>query len=302
MKQKTVKEKRNMYSFRPLGPRVKSSVLILWLLSLTTLGQTQVKPGFNLFSEKQDIEIGRQSAAEVERQLPVLKDKTVGSYVNRIGKRLAAVAPGADYPYQFKVLNLSDFNAFALPGGFMYVNRGLIEAAGDEAELAGVMAHEIAHVALRHGTNQVSKAYLAQAGLGALGGILGKGQTSDIVGAVGGFGLNSLFLKYSRNAEEQADIVATQMLAKAGYDPMAMARMFERLREQAGRDPGRFEQFFSSHPAPANRSRRVQQEADAVGPVQKRAPVDDFSKIQARLKRMSPAPSMSQVAQQNARR
>jgi beta-barrel assembly-enhancing protease len=286
-----------MHSSGHLALKLKATGLILWLLTLCSFGQTQVKPGFNLFNEKQDIEIGRQSASEVEKQLPLLKDKTVESYVNRVGKRLAAVAPGADYPYQFKVLNLSDFNAFALPGGFMYLNRGLIEAAGDEAELAGVMAHEMAHVALRHGTNQVSKAYLAQAGLGVLGGVLGKGQTGDIVGAVGGFGLNSLFLKYSRNAEEQADIVATQMLAKAGYDPIAMARMFERLREQAGRDPGKVEQFFSSHPAPANRSQKVKQEAAAVGPVQKRGPVDNFKKIQDRLKKMAPAPSMAQVAQ-----
>jgi beta-barrel assembly-enhancing protease len=291
-----------MHSFHRFGPVAASTGLILWLLTLGTFGQTQVKPGFNLFSEKQDVEIGRQSAAEVDKQLPVLKDKTVQAYVNRIGKRLAAVAPGADYPYQFKVLNLSDFNAFALPGGFMYVNRGLIEAAGDEAELAGVMAHEIAHVALRHGTNQVSKAYLAQAGLGVLGGVLGGGQTSDVIGAVGGFGLNSLFLKYSRNAEEQADIVATQMMAKAGYDPMAMARMFERLREQSGRDPGKVEQFFSSHPAPANRARRVQQEAQAVGPVKKRGPVDNFGKMQARLKKMGPAPSMAEATRKSARR
>jgi len=215
-------------------------VVIGTLLALPTQAsaQTEVSPGFNLFSPEQDVEIGRQSAAEVERQLPMLDDRNVQNYVSKIGERLAAEAPGPDFPYQFKVANLSDVNAFALPGGFMYINRGLIETARDEAELAGVMAHEMAHVALRHGTNQASKAYLAQAGLGVLGGVLGQGTTSQIIGAIGGFGLNTLFLKFSRDDEEQADVVGAQIMARAGYDPMAMASMFETLRQQAGRDPG----------------------------------------------------------------
>src|SRR4029078_9749908 len=111
------------------------------------------------------------------------------------------------------VVDVSDINAFALPGGFMYVNRGLIEAVRNEGELAGVMAHEMSHVVLRHGTNQASKAYLAQAGLGVLGGVLGGGAMSQVIGAVGGFGLNSLFLKFSRTAEEQADVLGAQTMA-----------------------------------------------------------------------------------------
>lgn len=188
----------------------------------------------------------------MEGQLPLLDDPTAQGYIERIGERLVSVVQGPEFPYQFKVVNVSDVNAFALPGGFMYVNRGLIEAASFEAELAGVRAHEIAHVALRHGTNQASKAYLAQAGFGALGGLLGKGSTADIMGAIGGFGLNATFMKFSRTAEEQADVVGAQMLAKVGYDPMSMADFFEKLREQSGKDPSKLEQFFSSHPAPAN--------------------------------------------------
>jgi len=258
--------------------------------------QTTVKPGFNIFSEEQDVEIGKQSAIEVERQLPILKDSEIQNYISRIGDRLAAVAPGPKFPYQFKVVNVADVNAFALPGGYMYVNRGLIEAAGDEAELAGVMAHEIAHVALRHGTNQASKAYLGQAGLGILGGVLGGGTTSSIMEAIGGFGLNSLFLKFSRSAEEQADVVGAQMLAAAGYDPMAMARMFQTLREQAGRDPSKIEQFFSSHPAPADRAARIQKEAQLIGRYDSRSPVGDFGRIRSRLNRMAKAPSMNELA------
>ena len=139
-------------------------VMCLFLLVSPAWGQTKVKPGFNLFSAEQDVEIGKQSATEVEKQLPVLKNSMVQNYVAGIGDRLAKVVQGAEYPYQFKVINVSDVNAFALPGGFMYVNRGLIQAAKSEAELAGVMAHEISHVAIRYGTNQASKA-----GLGVLG-------------------------------------------------------------------------------------------------------------------------------------
>jgi len=284
--------------------RVKKGSLWNWLLalSLVTLwspnmqAQTAVKPGFNIFSPEQDVEIGKQSAVEVERQFPVLRDSETQNYVSRIGERLAAVASGPKFPYQFKVVNVADINAFALPGGFMYINRGLIEAASDEAELAGVMAHEMSHVALRHGTNQASKAYLGQAGLGILSGVLGSGTTSDIMGAVGGFGMNSLFLKFSRTAEEQADVSAAQMLAKAGYDPMAMARMFETLREKAGRDPGRFEQFFSSHPAPADRVRRIERETKLIGGFDAKAPVGNFGRIQSRLTRMPKAQSMEQLA------
>ncbi len=211
--------------------------LCLGLLISPSFSQTKVKPGFNLFSTEQDVEVGKQSAAEVEKELPVLKDSAVQHYVARIGDRLAKVVQGAEYPYQFKVINVSDVNAFALPGGYMYVNRGLIEAAKSEAELAGVMAHEISHVAIRHGTNQASKAYLAQSGLGVLGGVLGGGggSTGQIIGAVGGFGLNTVFLKFGRKAEEQADVVGAQTLAKAGYDPLAMADFFETLRELSGR-------------------------------------------------------------------
>ncbi len=276
--------------------------LCLGLLTSPGWGQTKVKPGFNLFSEEQDVEVGRQSAAEVEKQLPVLKNSVVQKYIAGIGERLAKVVQGADYPYQFKVINVSDVNAFALPGGFMYVNRGLIQAAKTEAELAGVMGHEIAHVAIRHGTNQASKAYLAQAGLGVLGGVLGGGggSTGQIIGAVGGFGLNTVFLKFGRKAEEQADIVGAQTLAMAGYDPLAMADFFETLRELSGRDPSKFETFFSSHPAPGNRARRIEEEVELLGPIRKISPVGNFSRIKSRLDRLPDAPSMQELAGKEA--
>jgi predicted Zn-dependent protease len=263
--------------------------------------QTRVDPGFNLFSVEQDREIGQQSAREAEAQLPILRDRSIEKYVAAIGSRLAAVAPGAKYDYQFKVVNASDINAFALPGGYLYLNRGLIEAARNEGQLAGVMTHEMAHVALRHGTNQASKAYLGQAGLGLLGGLIGKDDhsTDKRIAAVGGFGLNSLFLRFSRKAEEQADVTGAQMLAKAGYDPKDMVDFFDMLAAKRDHDPGKVEQFFSSHPSPENRSARIEAEV-AMLTVKPTRPVGGFAQARADLSAMRPAPSMQQISQARA--
>src|SRR5262245_38609644 len=146
--------------------------------------QPRFKPGFNLFSPQQDVQIGEQSAAQVLHETPMLDDPEISGYVGRLGAKLASKAAGERYPYQFRVVATREINAFALPGGFLFVNAGTIAAARNEGELAGVMAHEIAHVALRHGTNQASKARLAQAGLGILGGIAGAGDNSDLGQAV----------------------------------------------------------------------------------------------------------------------
>ena len=215
---------------------------------------------FNLFTPEQDVEIGRQSAAEAEKQLPMLGDSAADRYVDGIVQTLAAQAPGAKYPYRAKAVNDPSINAFALPGGPLYVNRGLIEAARSEDELAGVMAHEVAHVALRHGTHQASKAYLAQAGLGILGGLLGQdsANTAQVINVIGGVGLNVLFLKYSRDAESEADATGAQIMARAGYDPVAMADFFELLRQKEG-SSGSVATFFSDHPAPADREARIRQ-------------------------------------------
>jgi hypothetical protein len=262
-------------------------------------GQTVVRPGFNLFSVEQDVEIGKQSVLQVEKQLPMLSEAISSRYVADLGARLAARAPGTKFAYRLKVANLSDVNAFALPGGFIYVHRGLLERVRTEGELAGVIAHEIAHIALRHPTNQASKAYLAQAGIGVLGGLLGgraETTTGQIVGAVGGFGLNALFLKYSRSAETQADIVGAQIMAKAGYDPMEMVRFFETLRQQPGGDPGKVATFLSNHPSPVDRVARVRQEVALLGAVRPASPVGNVAALQRELGRLSPAPTMGQLA------
>ena len=286
---------------RPGKLRFSFGALLVILLSSaqTVWSQTALRPGFNLFSTDQDVEIGRQSAAQVERQLPMVRDAAANQYISRLGARLAARAPGAKYPYQFKIANLSDVNAFALPGGFIYINRGLIEQVRSEGQLAGVMAHEISHVALRHPTNQASKAYLAQAGVGILGGLLGdrsRTLTGQVVGAVGGFGMNALFLRFSRKAEEQADVAGAQIMARAGYDPMDMVSFFEMLRQQSGRNPGKFSQFLSDHPAPANRAARVRREAALIGTVRPATPIGNRLAVQSSLRRLPSAPTTAQVA------
>ncbi len=276
-------------------------IVPLVLTVLPVWAQTRIEPGFNLFTEEQDVEIGRQSAEEIEKQIPTLTVPVVDESVALIGQRLQAVIQGPDFPYRFRIANVSDVNAFALPGGFMYINRGLIEMADNEAELAGVMAHEMAHVALRHGTNQASKAYLAQAGLGILGGLIGGGQgsTGQMIEAVGGFGLNAVFLKFSRSAEEQADIVGVQTLVKAGYDPRAMVSFFEKMRELSGGEPGKFEAFFSTHPAPSDRARRIEGEIARLAPVRPVGPAGSWSSVQRDLRSLPAAPSMQDLANSN---
>ena len=280
-----------------------SCLTVFTVASTPLLAQpTQVKPGFNLFSEQQDVEIGRQSAAEAERQLPLLNDRRVEGYATEIIRRLAAAAPGAKYPYQIRVVNASDINAFSLPGGFMYVNRGLIEAARTEPELAAVLAHEMAHVALRHGTHQASKAYMTQAGIGILGGLLGRGgNPSQVFQVIGGLGLNALFLKFSRDDEYQADTVGAQIMARAAYDPRSMADFFQVLRNQQKSDPGRLATFFSDHPAAADRETRIRQEAQRIGAVRSSSEVGGFAQVQSQLRGMGRAPSMQDIARGQGR-
>jgi len=263
---------------------------------------SRAKPGFNFFTLEHDIEIGRQSAADAERQLPLLNDPAVDRYLSRIVQELAPGAPGARYPYGIKAVNASEINAFSLPGGFMYVNRGLFEAARSEAELAGALAHEMAHVALRHGTQQASKAYLGQADIGLLGGLLGKndGNTSQILNAIGGVGLNPAFLKFSRDDEYQADEVGAEIMARAGYDPLAMADFFEVLRRQQGRNPGALERFFNDHPPSAGREARVRQQAKSLGAVQFQE-VGGFERMRAGLQSLPPASSRQAERREAAR-
>nr|MBA3768223.1 M48 family metalloprotease [Acidobacteriota bacterium] len=216
------------------------------------------KPGFNLFTPEQDIELGRKSAQQIAQQVPLLRDERINGYVSQLGKRLAAKVPGFPFTYQFAVIATKEINAFALPGGYIFVNAGTLAAAKNEGELAGVIAHEISHVALRHGTNQASKAYVAQRGIDILRTIAGGSRNADeIITAIGGTGANMVFLKFGRTAETQADVEGTHVMADAGYDPRDMANFFKTLQARGGQ---RTPELLSDHPDPGNRIATINQE------------------------------------------
>jgi hypothetical protein len=241
-------------------------VAVVWAAD----NRTVLKPGWNMFSPQQDVEVGQQVSPDAERQLRMLNNSRVDNYVNNLGQRLSANATGEKYPYRFKVVNDRAINAFALPGGPIYINRGVIEAAANESQLAGVIAHEASHVALRHGTNQASKASAAQMPLAILGGIIGSDSTKAALTQLGAsFAMNSILLKYSRSAESQADVLGTQILYDSGYDPRAMGQFFQILEDQQ-ENRGQVE-FFSNHPSPDNRIGRVNEEVTALGGVQRNA-------------------------------
>lgn len=218
------------------------------------------KPGFNLFTPEQDVEMGKQSAQQVAQQAPLIRDERILNYVRQLGAKLSAKAPGYNFPYQFNVVATKEINAFALPGGFIFVNAGTIAAARNEGELAGVIAHEISHVALRHPTNQVSKAYLAQKGLDTIGRIGGH-DIGQVLEGLGGAGANLLFLKFGRTAESQADLEGARIMSDAGYDPHDMARFFQLLESQGGQ---RTPEFLSDHPDPGNRVAAINEEIPSL--------------------------------------
>jgi Peptidase family M48 len=247
--------------------RVGAVVLMLCAASTAGAQRTDLRPGWDLFSPQQDIQIGRQAALDAEKQLPLCNDPKVDSYLTKIGMRLVAHlnTEGVNYPWEFHCVNDKAINAFALPGGFVFINRGVIEAADDEAQLAAVMAHEVSHVALRHGTNQASKAELARGVLGITGALLGGSYTGAFLTELGTFTAGGVLLRYSRAAETQADVMGTQVLYDSGYDPRAMAQFFEKLEaETKGKNPP---EFFSDHPSPDHRVERVEEEIQRLGGV-----------------------------------
>ncbi len=244
--------------------RVKTLVLCAVVLAgMATGGPRKLKPGFNLFSKDQDIQLGREAAAEVEKKSAVVNDAQLNAWLKRVGDRLASTEEAGGYPYTFKLVYDKSINAFALPGGPAFVHTGLISAADNEAQVAGVLAHEISHVALRHGTNQVSKANLIQlpallagAMAGSQGGMLGNLAQLGV-----GVGAGSVLLKFSRDAERDADLLGTRIMAKAGYNPLELARFFEKLQAEGG---ARVPQFFSDHPNPGNRRQAIEAEVRAL--------------------------------------
>jgi Zn-dependent protease with chaperone function len=241
------------------------ALVILLTVSVAWADRTRLKPPWNMFSPQTDIQVGKQAAEEMKKQLPLCNDPKVDQYLTQLGMRLVARLPktSVQYPWEFHCVNDKAVNAFALPGGYVFVNRGTIEAADTEAQLAGVMAHELSHVVLRHGTSQASKAQLAQGAAGIVGGLFGGSAGGALLSEGVSLGTGTILLRYSRSAETQADVLGTQTVYDAGYDPRGMAQFFEKLQaESKGKNPP---QFLSDHPNPGNRLERVNQEIDKLG-------------------------------------
>jgi predicted Zn-dependent protease len=234
-------------------------VLVLALAAVAWAQQRQLRPGFNLFSKEQDIQMGKEYAAQVEQQMHIVRNAELSAFVESIGRKLASAPDAGGYPYTFKVVQDKTINAFALPGGPTFTHTGLIAAADNEAQIAGVLAHEIAHVALRHGTNQASKAQLLALPLMLAGGLAGDGITGQLAQLGIGLGANSVLMKFSRNAERDADLLGARIMSHAGYNPIEMARFFEKLEAETGKGSA-LSQFFSDHPNPGNRVKSVQDE------------------------------------------
>jgi hypothetical protein len=232
--------------------------LVLTLSFATRNPGDPIRPGFNQFSKEQDIEIGKEYSAEVKKQADVVDNPRLQNYVKEIGQRLAQQPEADSYPYEFTLINEPSINAFALPGGPIFVHSGLIDAADNEAQLAGVLAHEISHIALRHGTSQASKSQMIQLPAVLAGAVLGNGGALAQISQVGiGLGLEALITKYSRGAEKEADALGARIMSQAGYDPLEMARFFEKLAAEGGARPPI---FLSTHPDPGRRTELVQAE------------------------------------------
>ncbi|HSL21452.1 MAG TPA: M48 family metallopeptidase [Vicinamibacterales bacterium] len=266
-------------------------------IAASSAAQTRIELRKNKYTPQQDVELGRQAAAEVRRELPMMNDDRVEDFVEDIGEELIREIPPEfrhpGFEYSFDVVNLKEINAFALPGGPMFVHRGMLAAARTDGEVAGVMAHELSHVILRHGTVQASKGQKFQ--IGAIAGqILGRivgGRTGAVIAQGSELGLGTYFLKYGREFEREADLLGAQLMARAGYDPREMASMFETIQKQGG---SRGPEWLSSHPNPGNRAAAIHREAEMLR-VEGRASSADIEGVHARLAQLPPAPSMAQV-------
>ncbi|MFQ5662515.1 MAG: M48 family metallopeptidase [Terriglobia bacterium] len=251
---------------------------------VSKIGKRDVGGGINLYSLEREIALGKQLAQRVEQSARLVDDPVVLEYVDGVAQTLVRNSD-ARVPFTVKVIDSSEINAFALPGGFFFINSGLILAADEEAELAGVMAHEIAHVTARHGTKNATKAQIAQWAMIPLiilgpAGWAGYGIYQGL-----SFGLPLAFLKFSRNAEREADFLGLQYMYKAGYDPTSFITFFEKIRERERKRPGSIPKIFSSHPPTKERVARAQKEIAQLLPAREQYVVttSEFEQIKRRL-------------------
>jgi len=282
--------------------RLKSTLVAasLVVFAVSAAAQTPVTAPKNKYSPADDVKLGQEAAQQVEKELPVMHDEQINGYLNAIGRRLVENIPPEfrhpEFRYSFKGVNLKEINAFALPGGPMYINRGMIEKAHNEGEVAGVMAHELSHVALRHGTAQQTQAtpYAIGQIAGQIAGAIIGGRTGQVIAQGSQFGIGTYFMKFSRTYEKQADILGSRIMAGAGYDPRDMANVFKTIEQESGSGGP---QWMSDHPNPGNRYEYINAEARSLRvSTNVRRDTPEFQQAQARLRTMSPAPSSEEVA------
>jgi predicted Zn-dependent protease len=236
----------------------------------------------NWYSIEKEVAMGKQYAAMIESSVKMVNDPVVSEYVNRVGQNLVRNSD-AKVPFTIKVVDSDEVNAFALPGGFFYVNSGLVLAADEEAELAGVMSHEIAHVAARHATRQMTRGNLVN--LASIPLIFVGGGIGYAVRSAAGIGLPLTFLRFSRGFEEEADFLGLQYMYKAGYDPQAYVTFFEKLQAKEKKKPGTLSKAFSTHPQTPERIKKTQQEIARILPARDQYMVStsEFDEVKTRL-------------------
>jgi len=249
------------------------------------IGNRNVAKGINFFSIEKEIALGKAMAQEVERSSKMIDDPVVTEYVNRVGQNLVRNSD-AQVPFTIKVIDSDEVNAFALPGGFFYVNSGLILRAQEEDELAGVMAHEISHVTLRHGTKQATKAEMIQLGAMAAMIFIPYGWAGYGIYEGMNLAIPLTFLKFSRDAEREADFFGIEYMYKAGYDPNAYVTFFERIQADERRRPGSIPKVFSTHPPTPERIELAQKEIARILPDKDEYIVttSEFDSVKARLR------------------
>ena len=243
----------------------------------------------SLLSVEDEIELGKKSQGEVRNQTPVLNDGSVNNYVKGVFQQLARNAGGPKYPYSVSVANYAEINAFALPGGPVWVHRGAIEAAENESQLAGVLAHEVAHISKRHVAELITKQMMAGGLLQLLDRVLPDNRRGQIGEVVGGLAAQGFMLKFSRDAEREADIEGTRIMRQAGWDPRGLADFLDVLGSQQKRNPSSVEVFLSDHPGAAERAAALRGQGLAAGG---RRDSDNFQRTRAKLKSMRPAEKM----------
>jgi beta-barrel assembly-enhancing protease len=248
------------------------------------IGNRDVGKGVNFYSLEKEIGLGKQLAQEVERQAKIIDDPVIAEYVNRVGQNLVRNSD-AKVPFTIKVLDTEEVNAFALPGGFFFVNSGLLLKADTEAELAGVMAHEIAHVAARHGTKQATRGEIAQIGMIAASIVVPYGWTGYAAMQGASMAIPLGFLQFSRGMEREADYLGLQYLYKTGYDPTAFVDFFEKVQSMEKKKPGTVSKVFSTHPMTDDRIKASQEEIQKILVAKPEYVVNtsEFNDVKARL-------------------